>query len=76
MPLTAEAYADEQRAQGVPEECVRLSIDLYAHVRSGGLNSLTDDVRTVLGRPPRDFATMPATAPHKAPGTPEPLPTR
>ncbi|MEV4173109.1 hypothetical protein [Nonomuraea sp. NPDC049709] len=55
MPLTAQAYADEQRAQGVPGERVQLSADLYAYVRSGGLASLTGDVRTVLGRPARDF---------------------
>lgn len=54
-PLTPEAYADEQRAQGVPEEWVQLTNDLYARVRAGGLGTLTDDVRHVLGRPPRDF---------------------
>lgn len=57
VPLTAEAYTAEQRAHGVPEEWVRLTVDLYALVRSGGLSTLTDDVHKVLGRPPRDFAT-------------------
>lgn len=56
VPLTAEAYADEQRALGVPEEWVRLSVDLYAQVRTGALGSLSGDVEKVLGRPPRDFA--------------------
>lgn len=37
-----EAYADEQRAQGVPEEWVQLSVGLHEHVRSGGLASLAD----------------------------------
>ena len=56
VPLTPEAYADEQRAQGVPEEWVRLSVGLYEHVRSGSLASLGDGVRRSLGRAPRDFA--------------------
>ncbi|WP_199753053.1 hypothetical protein [Actinoplanes sp. ATCC 53533] len=47
--------AEEQRAQGVPEQWIQLSIDLYAVVRSGGLGTMTDDVRQVLGRAPRDF---------------------
>ncbi|MGN9845445.1 NAD(P)H-binding protein [Nonomuraea sp. H19] len=55
VPLTAEAYADEQRAHGVPEEWVQLTVGLYEHVRSGGLATLTDDVQRVLGRPARDF---------------------
>ncbi|MGR6921161.1 NAD(P)H-binding protein [[Actinomadura] parvosata] len=56
VPLTDEEYAEEQRAHGVPEEWVQLSIGLYAYVRSGALSSLTDDVQKVLGRPARDFA--------------------
>jgi hypothetical protein len=54
--LTTEAYAEEQRAQGVPEEWVRLSADLYESIRSGSLATFTDDVRRVLGREPRDFS--------------------
>ncbi|MER7403454.1 NAD(P)H-binding protein [Streptomyces sp. NPDC000070] len=56
VPLTPEAYAREQRARGVPEEWVRLTVDLYEHVRSGGLASLGDGVRKALGRAPRDFS--------------------
>ncbi|GHD19415.1 NmrA family protein [Streptomyces violarus] len=56
VPLTPEAYADEQRAQGVPEEWVRLSAGLYEYVRSGGLASLGDGVQRALGRAPRDFS--------------------
>lgn len=56
VPLTAEAYADEQRAQGVPEEWVQLSAGLYDYVRSGGLASLSDGVQRALGRAPRDFS--------------------
>ncbi|MGW0945421.1 NmrA family NAD(P)-binding protein [Streptomyces sp. NPDC002623] len=60
--LAAEEYATEQRAHGVPEEWIRLTIDLYADVRSGVLNSVTDDVEQVLGRPPRDFTDYARTA--------------
>ncbi|MFF1294761.1 MULTISPECIES: NmrA family transcriptional regulator [unclassified Streptomyces] len=56
VALSPEAYADEQRAQGVPEEWVRLSTGLYEHVRSGGLASLGDGVQRALGRAPRDFS--------------------
>ncbi len=56
VALSPEAYADEQRAQGVPEEWVQLSVGLYEHVRSGGLASLGDGVQRSLGRAPRDFS--------------------
>jgi uncharacterized protein YbjT (DUF2867 family) len=56
VPLTPEAYAKEQRAQGVPEEWVQLSIGLYEQVRSGGLAALGDGVQRSLGRSPRDFS--------------------
>lgn len=56
VPLTPEAYADEQRAQGVPEEWVQLSVGLYDYVRSGALASLSDGVQRALGRAPRDFS--------------------
>ncbi|MFI8169815.1 MULTISPECIES: NmrA family NAD(P)-binding protein [Streptomyces] len=55
-PLTPEEYAAEQRAHGVPEQWVQLTVDLYAQVRAGALASVTDDVAKVLGRPPRTFA--------------------
>ncbi|KUN95050.1 hypothetical protein AQJ84_23525 [Streptomyces resistomycificus] len=55
VPLTPEAYADEQRARGVPEEWVRTSTGLYEYVRSGGLATLSDGVQRALGRTPRDF---------------------
>ncbi|WP_328341320.1 hypothetical protein [Streptomyces violaceus] len=62
LPLTPEAYADEQRARGVPEEWVRLSAGLYEYVRSGGLASLGDGVQRALGRAPRDFSEYAGTA--------------
>ncbi|MDX2547105.1 NAD(P)H-binding protein [Streptomyces sp. WI04-05B] len=55
VPLTPEAYADEQRTQGIPEEWVQLSVSLYEYVRSGGLATLSDGVQRSLGRVPRDF---------------------
>ena len=47
---------EEQRALGVADEWVQLSIGLYEHVRSGGLANLGDGVQRALGRPPRDFS--------------------
>jgi uncharacterized protein YbjT (DUF2867 family) len=61
VPLSPEEYMDEQRAQGVPEEWVQLSVGLYEHVRSGGLASLSDGVERALGRSPRDFAAYAET---------------
>ncbi|MFI6855659.1 NAD(P)H-binding protein [Streptomyces sp. NPDC050416] len=61
VPLAPEAYEREQRAQGVPEEWVRLTVGLYDHVRSGGLASLGDGVRQALGRAPRDFSEYAGT---------------
>ncbi len=62
VPLTPDEYADEQRAQGVPEEWVHLSLGLYEHVRTGGLESIGDGVERALGRPPRDFSEFADTA--------------
>ncbi|MEU9270190.1 NmrA family NAD(P)-binding protein [Streptomyces sp. NPDC048251] len=62
VALSPEAYADEQRAQGVPEEWVQLSVGLYEHVRSGGLASLGDGVQRALGRAPRDFSAYAESA--------------
>ncbi|WP_371663140.1 NAD(P)H-binding protein [Streptomyces sp. NBC_00280] len=56
VPLTPEAYAEEQRARGVPEEWVQLTVGMYDYVRSGGLASLSDGVQRALGRAPRDFS--------------------
>lgn len=56
VPLIPEAFLDEQRAQGVPDEWAQLLVETYWAVRSGNLASLTDDVRRVLGRSPRDFS--------------------
>jgi uncharacterized protein YbjT (DUF2867 family) len=61
-PLSPEEYAAEQRAHGVPEDWVRLTVDLYAQIRTGALASVTGDVEKVLGRPPRTFAEYARTA--------------
>ncbi|MFF3320158.1 NAD(P)H-binding protein [Streptomyces sp. NPDC003035] len=61
-PLTADAYAAEQRAHGVPEAWIQLTIGLYAEIRAGAPSSVTEDVEKVLGRPPRDFADHARTA--------------
>jgi hypothetical protein len=52
VPLTADEYMAERRAQGVPEEWVRLSAFLYEYVGSGGLAQLGDGVQRALGRIP------------------------
>ncbi|WP_329269910.1 hypothetical protein [Streptomyces sp. NBC_01451] len=62
VPLTPEAYMDEQRARGVPEEWGLLSAGLYGRVRSGGLASPGDCVRRAPGRYPRDFSEYADTA--------------
>jgi hypothetical protein len=62
VPLTREAYVAEQREQGVPEEWVQLSVDLYEQIRSGGLASVTAHVRRVLDRFPQDFSEYAETA--------------
>lgn len=41
---------------------MHLTVDLYAHIRTGALGSVTGDVEKVLGRPPRDFADYARTA--------------
>ncbi|MGW0552415.1 NmrA family NAD(P)-binding protein [Streptomyces altiplanensis] len=61
-PLSPEEYAAEQRAHGVPEEWVQLTVDLYAQIHVGALASVTDDVEKVLGRRPRAFADYVRTA--------------
>jgi hypothetical protein len=63
VPLTPEAYTDEQRALVACQRngCDR-SADLFEPVRSGSLASITQDVLRALGRPPPDFADYARTA--------------
>ncbi|MFF3349471.1 hypothetical protein [Streptomyces sp. NPDC002779] len=61
VPLTLQQYAQEQRAHGVPEEWVQLSINLYEYIRTGGLASLSDGIQRALGRTPRNFTDYATT---------------
>lgn len=54
-PLTREEFRSEQLQARVPAEWVELSLQLYQHIASGELETITDDVERVLGRAPRDF---------------------
>ncbi len=56
VPVSADVFAQEGRDQGWPEEGIGSFAALYAKLAHDELATLTDDVRTVLGRPPRDFA--------------------
>jgi uncharacterized protein YbjT (DUF2867 family) len=56
VPVSADVFAQESRDQGWPEEAIGSFAALYAKLADDELATLTDDVRTVLGRPPRDFA--------------------
>jgi uncharacterized protein YbjT (DUF2867 family) len=55
LPLTAESYAGELIAHGLPgEEAVPIA-ELIAEVLDGRNAYLTDGIQRALGRPPRDF---------------------
>jgi uncharacterized protein YbjT (DUF2867 family) len=56
VPVSVETFVREQAAQGLPEDAARLLAALYEKFGSDELAVLTDDVRTVLGRAPRDLA--------------------
>ncbi|MBB1257467.1 NAD(P)H-binding protein [Streptomyces alkaliterrae] len=56
LPLAEEEFGAALTAEGFPAETVALVGDLLRRIRLGGLDHGTDDVRTVLGRAPRDFA--------------------
>ncbi|MDB1088269.1 SDR family oxidoreductase [Streptomyces sp. ACA25] len=56
VPVTPEEYAAALTGLGVPEDVVELLNELFGHVRAGDLETVTEDVRKVLGREPRDTA--------------------
>jgi uncharacterized protein YbjT (DUF2867 family) len=65
VPVTAEEYAAEALAHGVPAEVVDALTFLFSEVLDGRNASVCDGVERALGRPPRDFrdyarATAPA----------------
>ncbi|MER5970139.1 NAD(P)H-binding protein [Streptomyces sp. NPDC002055] len=55
VPVSAAEYAAAATAEGVPEDLVSLMTYLFTEVLDGRNASLSDDVRRVLGRAPRDF---------------------
>lgn len=55
LHVDAETYLDEMVARGVPEPSVRYMASVYRAVREGWMATVTDTVRSVLGRPPRGF---------------------
>ncbi|WP_020671902.1 NAD(P)H-binding protein [Amycolatopsis nigrescens] len=59
--LPAEQFAAAQLADGVPKEAVDLLTELFETIRLSRNAAVTDDVRHVLGRPPRDFTTYATT---------------
>jgi uncharacterized protein YbjT (DUF2867 family) len=56
LSIPIEAYASEAAAHGVSPEEIELLTYLFTEVLDGRNESVTDDVRRALGRPPRDFA--------------------
>jgi uncharacterized protein YbjT (DUF2867 family) len=56
VPVTMEQYASVLAEHGMPEEVVSLLAHLFTEVLDGRNAHLTDGVRRVLGREPRDFA--------------------
>jgi uncharacterized protein YbjT (DUF2867 family) len=55
MSIPIEAYTSEAAAHGVAPEEIALLTYLFTEVLGGRNESVTDDVRRALGRPPRDF---------------------
>lgn len=56
VPVSGDAFVRESTARGESEDAARLMAILYGKFARDELAALSDDVRTVLGRPPRDFA--------------------
>lgn len=56
VEVPADAYAAELAAAGLPPEVVALLMYLFTTVLDGRNEHVTGDIRTVLGRDPRDFA--------------------
>lgn len=56
VPLSPEDYVAEQFKLGVPADWVYQLSALYAGIAEGKLQTISDDVETVLGKPARDFS--------------------
>ncbi|MFF2363414.1 NmrA family transcriptional regulator [Streptomyces sp. NPDC058122] len=54
-PVTARQYGDTLAGFGVPAEEAGFLVDLFESLLDGRNAHLTDGVRTILGRAPRDF---------------------
>lgn len=57
-PLPAPAYGEALTGFGVPAEEAALLVDVFETLLDGRNARLTDEVREVLGRAPRDFSTF------------------
>ncbi|MFE0510967.1 NmrA family transcriptional regulator [Streptomyces sp. NPDC058964] len=55
-PVPAREYGEHLAGSGVPAEEVEFLVDLFESLLDGRNSYLTDGVREVLGRAPRDFA--------------------
>lgn len=55
QPVSPERYAAELTEQGVPAEYAAFLTELFSEVLDGHNAHLTDGVRRLLGREPRDF---------------------
>jgi len=56
--LTEEAMLQGARDQGMPESAANYMVMLYQVVRSGWAATITNDVQTVIGRPPISFGAF------------------
>lgn len=56
VPLTPEDYVAEQLALGVPADWAYALSAMYQDIANGKLETLSGDVETILGKPPRAFA--------------------
>ena len=56
VPVTVDEFAAEAAKQGVPEEFVSVLRHLFTEVNDGRNANVTDGVRQVLGREPKDFS--------------------
>ncbi|MFJ7077317.1 NmrA family NAD(P)-binding protein [Streptomyces sp. NPDC098781] len=55
-PVPTRSYGETLAGFGVPAEEVELLVDIFETLMDGRNAHVTDDVRRVLGREPRDFA--------------------
>ncbi|PFG42714.1 uncharacterized protein YbjT (DUF2867 family) [Isoptericola jiangsuensis] len=58
VPITADGFTAGLAAAGIPDDLVALLRYLFTEVLDGRGSHVTDGVRAVLGREPRDFAAF------------------